>query len=84
MVRIEAFPDEIILHIIISFLPLKSTIWALAQTNRHLYAICSPSLYKYNVLYGDNTALDWGAQNGNMVTFQKALPCLQIHILARS
>jgi ankyrin repeat protein len=25
------------------------------------------------VVYGDNTALDWAAQNGNMITFQKAL-----------
>jgi ankyrin repeat protein len=72
MIEIGEFPDEIILHIV-SFLSPESSIWALAQSNRHLYAVCSPCLYRYNVVYGDNTALDWAAQNGNMVTFQTAL-----------
>lgn len=72
MVEIEQLPDEILLHIV-SFLSPEFSIWALAQTNRHLYAVCSPCLYRYNVVHGNNTARDWAAQNGNMGTFQKAL-----------
>lgn len=72
MAGIEVFPNEIILHIV-SFLSPESSISALARVNRHLYAVCSPCLYQYNVVHGNNSALDWAAQNGNMVTFQKAL-----------
>ncbi|KAJ5355037.1 uncharacterized protein N7496_012249 [Penicillium cataractarum] len=70
--KMKSFPDEIILHII-SFLSPESSIWAVAQTSRRFYAICSPFLYRYNVVHGNNTAFAWAAKHGNMVTFQKAL-----------
>lgn len=72
MVGIEVLPDEILLHII-SFLSPESSIWALAQSNRHFYIICSPYLYRYNVEHGNSSALNWPAENGNMNTFLKAL-----------
>lgn len=72
MSQIENLPTELILQIV-SILPSESSLAALALANRRLHEICNPRLYQYNVLYGDNSALEWAAENGQIATFQKAL-----------
>ncbi|CEJ62875.1 hypothetical protein PMG11_11360 [Penicillium brasilianum] len=66
----ESFPNE--LFSTSSLFCREPSIRALAQTNGPLYSICSPCLYHNNVLHGNNTALAWEAEHGNIVTLQKA------------
>lgn len=72
MSRIGNLPTELIL-LIASFLLSESSLAALALSSRRLYGISNRYLYQYNVLYGNSSALDWAAQNGQMATLQKAL-----------
>ncbi|KAJ5751131.1 hypothetical protein N7533_008159 [Penicillium manginii] len=71
MSRIETLPDELILQI--TLFSSESSLAALARTNRHLQQICTPSLYRNNVLHNNSSALEWAAQSGQMDTLQKAL-----------
>ncbi|RHZ73814.1 hypothetical protein CDV55_103173 [Aspergillus turcosus] len=72
MSRLESLPDELLL-LITSFTTSEFTIAALARSSHRLYSICDSCLYQWNVVHGQSWALDWAAEHGNMVTFQKAL-----------
>ncbi|KAF7166029.1 hypothetical protein CNMCM6106_001970 [Aspergillus hiratsukae] len=72
MSRLESLPDELLL-LIASFATTQSTIAALARTSHRLYSIYEPCLYRWNVVHDQSSALDWAAEHGNMITFQKAL-----------
>lgn len=72
MPRIENLPTELIL-LIASYLPSESSLAALALSSHPFYGICNPCLYRYNVLHGNSSALDWAAENGKIDTLQKAL-----------
>ncbi|KAK5790755.1 hypothetical protein VI817_008042 [Penicillium citrinum] len=71
MSRIESLPDELILQI--TSFSSESSLAALARTNRHLQQICTPILYRHNVLYNNSSALEWAAHSGRMDTLQKSL-----------
>ena len=68
----KILPTELILQII-SECKSESSLAALALVNRQFHTICNPLLYQYNVLHGNNSALDWAAETGQMNTLNKAL-----------
>ena len=72
MSHMQNLPTELILKIL-SGLSSESSLAALALANRRFYEICNPHLYEYNVLHGNNSALDWAAENGQMATLLQAL-----------
>ncbi|KAL3457954.1 ankyrin repeat-containing domain protein [Aspergillus heterothallicus] len=71
MSGIEILPDELILQI--TLFSSESSLAALARTNRRLQQVCTPELYRHNVLHNNSSALEWAAQAGRMDTLQKAL-----------
>jgi hypothetical protein len=71
MSGIEVLPDELILQI--TLFSSESSLAALARTNRRLQQVCTPELYRHNVLHNNSSALEWAAQSGQMDTLQKAL-----------
>ncbi|KAJ5281205.1 hypothetical protein N7478_006577 [Penicillium angulare] len=64
-------PPELIL-LLATFLTTQRDINSLSQTNRYLYSLLNPYLYKIDA-QESNTALFWGSQHGNEETFRKCL-----------
>src|ERR1700733_7188217 len=65
-------PNELLQHISES-LELERDINALTRTNRHLYNLLNPYLYRHNIRLFRSSALSWAAKRGQEGTAQKLL-----------
>ncbi|RDW81501.1 uncharacterized protein DSM5745_05058 [Aspergillus mulundensis] len=65
-------PNEILLQIL-GCITKGADINSLIQTNRHLYTLGKPYLYRQNATHHNSMALDWGAQKNRLDTMRSAL-----------
>lgn len=67
-----SFPNEVLFHIA-DFLEYSWNISALSQTNRFLYSLLNPYVYRLNVRHFDSSLFAWAMENGSEMIAQKML-----------